>query len=932
MSKYNETNCDREPIRIPGCIQPHGILICLKEPEMTILQVSQNIGERLGFERVEDLLYQNLGRVVGEDSYNNLCKRISAEGDVAQLNPYSFVIPTMQKTQDTNVLIPTSWDATFHRSGGLLLMEMELSTSRNEDYLEAFYKKGKQSITALAGTHDVQLLTLMTVNEVARITGYDRVMAYRFDKDGHGEVVAEKKDDSLRESFHGLRYPATDIPKQARELYLKNWIRVIPDRSYQPVPIIPPNNPLTDEPLDLSFAWSRSVSPIHLQYLKNMGVEASMSISLVVEGKLWGLIACHNSHPRYVPYEARSMCEFLGQMLSWHIDTSAASMLAEQLHASRHHTTILYNAMSLSETWITGLLAQPDQLLGMVGATGAAVCYDRQIFRVGKTPPLESLVELVEIYKKFPPCKTLSTDCLADHYDRGSEIKDTASGVLATFLSQANGDAILWFRPEVAKTVNWGGRDVKGAADAHGNLAPRASFALWKEVLSGKSETWQNSDEVVASELRHSVMEMVIKHRIKKAHDQEILRVKIAEEDLRKQEEFIDTICHEIRNPINGITGSVELLRDQLTQIRALMSTFQGAATAELSDSIEEIKLNIDSIAECAEHQTMITNDVLKFNVNGPAHELVRVPFVVQTVIQQVARMFVGKIQKRGIKFNLNVPAHPLVVRGDAQRLKQVVINLVANAVKFTEKGQISVSMGKVLATAQHKFIQISVEDTGIGMTEDERQALFSGNSEEIGSPIKSRSATNLSRTLSEVGSSGDLVGDMTRGGGLGLKISRRNVQLMKGDLEISSQKNVGSQFSFTIETDRLSDQEEQAFLKTLETQTPPVSRGVDSPLPVALKSRGKILIVEDNSLNQKILMTILTRNGYQVSVANNGLEGVEASMAEKFDLLFMDIEMPKMDGHEATRQIRKREKELKITPTPIICLVSFQVEFKLNE
>eukprot|EP01119_Soliformovum_irregulare_P016480 TRINITY_DN4766_c0_g3_i2.p1 TRINITY_DN4766_c0_g3~~TRINITY_DN4766_c0_g3_i2.p1 ORF type:complete len:952 (+),score=240.87 TRINITY_DN4766_c0_g3_i2:406-2856(+) len=770
---------------------------------------------------------------------------------------------------------------------------MEVGTSRSGEYLETFYKKGKQSILHLNSILDMNKLVTVAVHEVARISGYDRVMAYRFNRDGHGEVVAEKKGDNIPNSFLGLRYPATDIPKQARELYIKNWIRCIPDRSYVPVAILPSTNPLTDEPLDLGFAWSRSVSPIHLVYLKNMGVEASMSISLVVEGKLWGLIVCHNSVPKSLPYEVRVMCEFLGQVLSWHITTSSNNQVNEQLMQYRHQTSILCNAMSLSENWITALLAQQEQLLAMTNAAGAAICYERQVFRIGKTPPLEPIMELVEICKKQPAAKVMSCECLQDFYEPSIEWKDVACGLLATFLSQSSGDVIMWFRPEVVQIVNWAGEGAKDFIKTD-TLAPRQSFQLWKQIVSGHCEAWTSCEEIVAAELRHAVLEMIIKQRIKKAHEQERMRAKIAEDNRKKQEEFIDTICHEIRNPINGITGSVELLRDQLSDIRRLMSNFTDRVAEELTDQIDGLQTNIDSIAECAEHQTMITNDVLnisKFDTNKM--ELVCIPFIVQTVIQQVHRMFAAKISKKGLKLNLVLPETPLVVKGDPNRLKQVVINLVANAIKFTESGGITISMGKVLATAQHKFIQISVEDTGIGMTDQEKQLIFE--------PVE-RSSDG---TPSTPGSSG-----------LGLSISRKIIQMMKGDMEITTQKNAGSQFSFTIETDRLTESEEEDFLKSIERTDKSQRRD-----PTEVKVAKKILVVEDNPLNQRILVTILQRNGYVCAVANNGVEAIESFMCDKYDLLFMDVEMPKMDGYEATRQIRQKEKELSLPPVPIICL-----------
>jgi light-regulated signal transduction histidine kinase (bacteriophytochrome) len=311
------TNCDSEPIHIPGSIQPHGVLIVLRRQDLTICQVSGNTADMLGLAPAR-LLEQPIEALLPEKEHVNY--RQSLLNEVTESKPlYLFSVRTRE--------IDDVFDAIAHRIGSHILLELEPSPAARDLSAPDLYRLLQSSVAKLQQAGSVARLCHVCAEQVRRVSGFDRVMVYRFDEEWNGEVVAEDKREDL-EPFLGLHYPASDIPRQARELYTKNWLRFIADRDYVPSPIHPQNNPDTGEPLDMSFSVLRSVSPIHIQYLKNMGVGASMSVSLMKDSKLWGLIACHHYSPRQVPYDVRTACELLGQMMSPHLSSAEERQLA----------------------------------------------------------------------------------------------------------------------------------------------------------------------------------------------------------------------------------------------------------------------------------------------------------------------------------------------------------------------------------------------------------------------------------------------------------------------------------------------------------------------------------------------------------------------------------------------------------------------------
>ncbi len=293
------TACDWEPIRIPGAIQPHGVLLCIQGPDHRLVQYSANLPAWLG-RAGDDLAGQPLPALLGPDLADAL-ERALATGSVSEA-PCLLGHFTLDSATG-----PCRVDAAVHRLQTTLILELEPSAMASPAHGLSIYPLVRLFVSRLQETDSLRELCQLAATEMRRITGFDRTMVYQFDADadGHGEVLGEDRDEALM-SHLGQWFPASDIPRQARELYVLNRIRMIPTASYEPVPLVPPRLPGQAEPTDLSHAMLRSVSPVHLAYMRNMGTLASMSVSIVVRGRLWGLISCHHAQPRAVGFEVRA--------------------------------------------------------------------------------------------------------------------------------------------------------------------------------------------------------------------------------------------------------------------------------------------------------------------------------------------------------------------------------------------------------------------------------------------------------------------------------------------------------------------------------------------------------------------------------------------------------------------------------------------------
>jgi two-component system, chemotaxis family, sensor kinase Cph1 len=516
------TNCEREPIHVPGSIQPRGVLIAVSEPDMVVRQGSRNLADVVGT-AWDDALGRPLAEVLGTIPAQAVARSASAFGDLRERNPVELTLDCDGTPCPVDAILHRAThapDAVLPGSGSgpavsgqpvaasTLVVELEPASGPRPFSFPNTYQAVRGTISELNRANSLQELYDITAQAVRTLTGFDRVMVYRYDADYNGEVVAEAKLPELN-SFLGLHYPASDIPAQARALYEKNWVRLISDVRYTPSPLEPVDLPATGRPLDLTYATLRSVSPIHCEYLQNMGVQASMSISLLRDDTLWGLIACHHySGPHAPPYATRAAAEFLGSTLSLRLVDRAED--EEHRRALRVRSTMAWlTAAALDEDrpLAETVLGRPG-LLDVVPADSVVVDLQGHRGSAGTPLPPEVATALAD-WAAHQRGDVVSTDRLplvAPHLAVPFEL---ACGVLA--LTLPDGQYVMWTRGEQVHSVDWGGDPHnKAIAEREGDsirLSPRRSFDRWREVVRSRSEPWTPAELTEAGELRTNLLE-----------------------------------------------------------------------------------------------------------------------------------------------------------------------------------------------------------------------------------------------------------------------------------------------------------------------------------------------------------------------------------------------------------------------------------------
>jgi light-regulated signal transduction histidine kinase (bacteriophytochrome) len=359
-------------------------------------------------------------------------------------------------------------------------------------------------IARVSAVADMRGFHQRTAEEIRELTGYDRVMVYRFRHDDAGEVIAEACADGM-EPFLGLRYPASDIPPQARALYLRNRIRVIPDSAYEPVPIIPGVD-ATGAPLDLSQHALRSVSPVHVEYLRNMGVAASMSISIVSGGRLWGLIACHHREPRLVPPSVRAAADMFSLFVSMRVTAAEHAIASQQDDRAREVREMLALRLSTREELAVTLANAIDIVEQALPCDGVALRCDGQWTTRGRTPTPEGLSRAIE-WARMCGVKRLPAIDQADGW-ASPDANDGLAGVLAIPFGRRD-DWLFFFRCEQVQDVVWAGdpRKPMVPTDDGERIAPRKSFASWRQTVRGRSLPWTEADRHAGERLRWLLQE-----------------------------------------------------------------------------------------------------------------------------------------------------------------------------------------------------------------------------------------------------------------------------------------------------------------------------------------------------------------------------------------------------------------------------------------
>lgn len=723
--------CANEAIRIPGSIQPHGVLLTLSEPALIIEQISSNCAAMFGHP-VTALLQQPLA--------------VLMEGTAVEQVRQGLLMPELDDANPLQLDINAKrFNATLSRHDQRIILELEPWLAPTQDTTTILLRalRRMQAATTLAALYRV------SVEEIRHLTGFDRVMIYRFETEGHGQVISEALGGQLP-GYLGQCFPASDIPAQARELYRLNWIRVIPDARYVPVPILPVLRPDTGQPLDLGFSMLRSVSPVHCQYLENMGVRASMSLSLLEQDRLWGLITCAHPEPLLVSHPVRTMCAAIAQLLSVQI---SALQTRDQQHEREQKAQLINEltaAMCLAEhDVLDGLVSHPQLLLALTGASGAAVLIEDRLQLIGGCPT-EDQVRALYLWVReqcLDSGELLVTDHLHSVHGVSALYSDVASGLLAFVLPKPVDNAVIWFGAQLRSSMQWSGNPDEhftAGTDANQRLQPRKSFEVWEQQVEGRSRPWSAADTYAAQQLRRAAIEHDLARQVRREH-----------EAVRVRDELVAVVSHDLRNPMTIIIM-------QCGMMQRLVSRDVGKDTVRMSAAL-------GSMEEATGRMNALIADLLdKSRLDAGHYPLDCKPLDVVELLEQACGLLVTLTLHKGIELNCT-SAPGLSIDADPQRLFQVLSNLMGNAIKFTPAGgRIDLNAwqvdGKVL---------ISVRDNGSGIHPVQMPHIF----ERYWSVRENN----------------------PNGSGLGLYICRSIVHAHGGELWAESEPGVGSVFTFSL-------------------------------------------------------------------------------------------------------------------------------------
>jgi PAS domain S-box-containing protein len=973
------SDCEREAIHIPGSIQPFGALICVNLKNMQILQVSENIQKFLNISP-EKLINKNLKEFFNDKNFNSLLETTLSEVESTKEQVHAFrTFYEFEGFRKTLNIIP-------HTQNNLMLLDIEEHSDLSQlGYLD-FYRLTSNAILTLMANRPFEELIQIVSQEIKGITGFDRVMVYRFDRDWNGEVVAEAKNSEM-ESYLNLRYPASDIPKQARELYQKNLIRFIPDINYTPSYLKPIINPETKRPLDLTLSQLRSVSPIHIEYVKNMQVESTLTLSIIVNGELWGLIACHNKQPGYISAENRLACLLIAKCLASQIEIleSKKAQHFELMVKSFENNlrSCLTNDTDIKEE----LKVFHKDLLDLVKADGFALMMDGQLMTFGETPAESDITALITFISESTDHGVFFTESLSKDYKNGEKIKDTASGVFAVPVGMNPLNYVIWFRKEYSQVVKWGGdpnAKVVRFEDGKLKIYPRTSFALWKDSVKSKSLSWSDQEIKTAKMIASSIWEIVDKYYLQESEDrfrsmaeqspfliwlsdpdgkrkyfnkawlnftgksteeeidfgwlelihpddvenykkiynqamisQEafkfeyrllkkegdyrwvsvmgvprfdadgrfkgfvgcstdvseykdneqklILSKELAEAANRAKTDFLANMSHEIRTPLNGLLGMNSLLEQ-----------------TKLTDEQKEFVQTIHSSSQAL---LAIINDILDFSkIEAGKLQIESMKFDLIQLIGEIKDFFQSKANEKGICLKIDTEkCNKVIVIGDPFRLRQVLLNLLTNALKFTSKGSIRLD----IESLENSLVKFTCTDTGIGIPKDKLEEIFEKFTQVDTSTTRKYGGT-----------------------GLGLAICKQLLELMNGEIFVESEMGKGSSFWFILPLPGIEERKEINSAKKSLLKIKNNSQNL---------GRKKVLLVEDNPINQKVTIKLLQKLECEIELAENGHEAIRKLQGNDFDLILMDCQMPEMDGYQATSIIKKSDKK----HIPIIALTA---------
>ena len=840
-------NCEDEAIHLIESVQSFGYVIAIDPNTKKIQVFSENINELF-----------KVDIVAGETLITELIDIPSPEAPTFQTIYDSVkggnVRHAYQWQFGENALWLDDWEkegsGVAFDSNGLLVIELEPTPQLSFEAAQKWVPMDTDIRTLLP---DVEACD--SINDVADAIasvfrdyiGFDSVMVYQFDKAYCGEVIGEAIEADSR-SFKGLKFPASDIPKQARELYLKNRVRCVFDVEEKTTGLKPSIHEAKRPALDLSMSMVRSVSPVHITYLKNMGIRSSFSVSLVFEGKLWGLLACHNNEPAYIDQKKRLVCESLGHLYAWQLYTKALHLKKEKFQVRQRKLNNIVHQLTSYSNPLEAITKKEKGLLDVTDSCGMAVITPVDKYLVGKTPSDKALSKLLDKLVITDSEDSIAISRLADEITDDSDLNGIR-GMYISCVSAKLGYYTVWFREQKDKTIRWAGRDA-ARKDIGKSLTPRNSFDMYLQSVADESVEWSEDDQLIIEGFDHLFIPYALS--LKASLDKQISKL---EELDKAKDQFLASISHELRSPLNSIVGWTDL---------ALMDV---GNVDRMTDALGVIK-------RAASTQAALINDILDLSrIISGTMKLSTHSLNIAGSISEVAKSFEAGFASKNIQLSINCEDDHTQILGDNLRIKQVINNLLSNALKFTSKG----GTVHVRGRREHSNYLFRVKDNGKGMTREQLSHVFERF-------YQGKNEHNK------------------HGLGLGLSIVKSLVEMHGGEIYAESDgPNTGTTFYVTLPIAPLNLHDD-----IIETKNSEIS-----DLTESLRLNGlRILVAEDEQDARDFIKLFLESNGARVNVVKNGLLAWKEinDMPEAFDLLLSDIGMPEIDGLGLVSKIRASE------------------------
>jgi light-regulated signal transduction histidine kinase (bacteriophytochrome) len=748
------TTCESEPVQTPGCIQAHGVLMAVRPADMVILQISENAQEFLGVP-AQQLLGVPLAQVIGTRHLQRLQNMLEHE-PLERNVVYAFTMDAY----DMRAL-----DVCVHTLEGLLLLEFEVMGRTDGASDGDFFTHVTNAVRRLQAAIGVKAFCQQLAEEVRDITRLDRVMVYRFHADNHGEVVAESRRNDIP-AWLGLHYPEADIPKPARDIYKRIWIRPVPNAAGTLVEMMPLANPDTGKPLNMTHCALRGASIMYTEYLANMGVAASLTSPILIEGHLWGMIACHHLAPTQFSHSLRTACELLAQVASLQLKaTERVEQLAYRVKVDSVHQKLMVKAAL--EGNLLALSDQEPSLLDAMDAEGAALYHRDRWWCAGNTPTVEQLDALAQWLNSRTDFDSIGrpafvTDALAREYPAGHAFANVASGVIAVRVSRLRRDLIMWFRPETLQTIHWAGNpeDKPTITGPHGpRLTPRRSFELFIESVRDRALPWTELEVESALRLRQLVMELVI------SQTAQLSEMNV---DLTASNEELDAFAyvasHDLKEPLRGIHRYAhQLLGNALTL---------SNEDRERLESLMRLTMRMDSLLNSLLHFSRVGRTNLDF-------ETVNLNELVEDALEMIG------VRRADKSCRISIPRPLPTIECNPVRVREIFSNLASNAIKYNLK---ALPLVEVTYSAPGE-----TPKSHSTLPQAEGQIIYCVRDDGIG--IEKRHFEQIFRMFKRLHGRDEFGGGM----GAGLTVVQKVVQRHGGAIWLESTLGEGSSFYFTL-------------------------------------------------------------------------------------------------------------------------------------